>query len=81
MKQQDEKIMTFGNKNILAWDKQWNMTALLITAVHSRLNCIREKLIQAAFTKSTSSFIISVLRSTTMRFKYSQTYTSYQAMC
>lgn len=37
IKQQDDKIMTFGNKNILAWDKQWNMTALLITTVHSRL--------------------------------------------
>lgn len=73
--------MKYGNKKELTWDMQWNMTPVVIITVHSRLIWFEKSLHKLLLRKSTSNFIISVLRSATMRFKYSQTGTSYQAMC
>lgn len=75
MKQQDEKMMKFGNKKKLTWDMPWNMKPIVIITVHLETDIVREKsLHKLLFRKSTSNFIIPFFqcsRSTTMRFKHS----------
>ena len=79
--EQEEKMMKYGNKSELTWDMRQNMTPVVIITVHSRPILSEKSLRKLLLRKSTSNFILSVLRSVKMRFKYSQKGTLYQTMC
>lgn len=70
IKQQDERIIKLGRKNKLTLDPQFNMTSVV-----SLIKKTSHKLLQR------KSSIIFELNSASMRLKFPQTGSKYQAVC